>query len=109
MKTKHVTLTTKIPRLRKELRKRAGEIVRKAALDIEAHAKTLAPVDTGALRNSIRMEPTGELSAEVAVGVDYGLYVEMGTVHAPAQPFLTPAVEHARPAFEGALKQLVKV
>lgn len=106
---KHVTLTSKIPRLRKELRKRAGQVVRKAALDIEAHAKTLAPVDTGALRNSIQMQPTGELSAEVAVGVDYGLYVEMGTIHMAAQPFLTPAVERVRPAFEGALKQLVKL
>ncbi len=81
----------------------ARAIVQKTGLDIEAAAKMRAPVDTGALRNSITGAMTGEAEGEVAVGVEYGPYVEFGTRSASAQPYLTPAVEAARPEFERAV------
>lgn len=44
-----------------------------------------------------------ELTAYVAVGASYGIYVEMGTTRMPARPYFYPAVEAVRPGFEAAL------
>lgn len=76
---------------------RAGEIVRGAAFAVEGKAKTLAPVDTGALKNSLHTEMRGKLTAVVADGVEYGIYQEFGTSRMGAHPFLVPAVEWIRP------------
>lgn len=61
-------------------------------LAIERHAKRLAPVDTGRLRNSIHVEPSLP-SDEMAVttGVSYAVYQEYGTYRMKAQPFMRPA------------------
>ena len=103
------------------------QVVRKTAFDIERAAKEAAPVDTGALKNSIhtvvagadgydkaasavrdkhpkaevfdKVEPDGPGEAVVAVAAGYGAYVEYGTTRAAAQPFLTPAVDAARNNF----------
>src|SRR3954463_4874191 len=87
------------------MKTRASNVISKTAFDIEAAAKANASgrpgphVQTGTLRNSIRavVDPGG-LTARVAVGADYGAYVEYGTVRAPAYPYFTPAVERVRPA-----------
>ncbi|HLH22445.1 MAG TPA: HK97-gp10 family putative phage morphogenesis protein [Chloroflexota bacterium] len=119
---------------RDSLHDRADEVIRKAAFDVEARAKQAAPIDTGALRNSIytrtrkesgygaarsaaqgangqaRMLPEHErpddLAAVVAVGAEYGVYVELGTRRMGARPFLGPAAEAVRPAFVEAMKAL---
>lgn len=72
---------------------------------IEAHAVTLAPVDTGYLRGSIGYKTTTAQSVDLPVQptkkdayvgalADYAVYVEMGTRTQKAQPFLLPAVLH---------------
>lgn len=68
--------------------------------------RTLAPVDTGALRASI--QPTGD---GVEVGVDYGVYVEYGTSDTAPQPFANPAINRladpaARDAGDRVIRQL---
>jgi HK97 gp10 family phage protein len=89
-----------------------SKLVRKTAFAIEGDAKTRAPVDTGALRASIYTvtsdggssrvpqgveaagpveRPSSPTEAVVAVGVNYAPYVEYGTRHTAAQPFLMPA------------------
>jgi HK97 gp10 family phage protein len=76
-----------------------GTAVQDLADEIVADAKANAPVDTGALRDSLASEVTEELEIEVHDGVDYGVYQEYGRGGAhprPARPFLTPAVERAR-------------
>lgn len=120
--------------LQAALRARAAALVAKAALDIEAAAKQRAPVDTGALKNSISAvtingsdydanvaaaqglnpeaqiaaapQPADELEAFVVVPVHYAAYQEFGTVHMPAQPFLTPAIEAVAPSLRAAAEQL---
>lgn len=47
----------------------------------------------------------GDVVRLVADGVEYGIYQELGTSKAPAQPFMTPAVEAMRPRFAKALQQ----
>lgn len=75
---------------------------------VEADAKSAAPVDTGALKNSIQTRRVRSLEHEVAVGVEYGAYVEFGTVRMGARPYLTPAVERQRAAFERIVGEAIR-
>jgi HK97 gp10 family phage protein len=84
----------------------ASAIVRKTAFAIEATAKANAPVDTGALRNSISTDHRA-LSAEVGPTVEYAIWVEGGTSRMAPQPFLGPAVDRHEPQFLAALGKLV--
>lgn len=53
-------------------------------------------VDTGALRASMRAEKTGSLEYQVMDGVEYGVYLELGTERMAARPFVTPVIEQMR-------------
>lgn len=126
----------RLPGLPERLNKRVAVAVRKAAFEIEAEAKSRVPVDTGALKNSIytvtdqgstygqaagaavsanprskevpeMAKPPG-VSAIVAVAIDYGIYVEMGTRKMEPQPFLGPAAEIVEPALLAALRSIVE-
>ncbi len=118
------------PGLALAMHKTVSQLVRKAAFDIETDAKTRVPVDTGFLKNSIYVvthdrssydgggedaahqllpeieRPPDDLTAYVAVGAEYAIYVEMGTSTNFAQPFLTPAADFVRPEFEEAMRRL---
>ena len=112
-----------------KLHKAMGQVVRKTAFDAQALAATNAPKDTGFLANSIYVvtadessygrggasgpemlpeveKPDDDLTAYVAVGAQYGVYVEFGTVHMPPQPYLLPAMEAVRDSFEDAMGRL---
>lgn len=76
-----------------------GKVARLADA-IVADAKRLVPVDTGALRATIRRSEVGD-DGRVAVTagsatVDYAAHVEYGTSRGPAQPYLRPAVHKNR-------------
>ena len=79
-----------------------------AAYNTEAGAKRRAPVDTGNLRDSITTNIASDgKSAEVGTNVEYAPYVEFGTVHQAAQPYLLPAfadaVKELRDTVEGVI------
>lgn len=65
--------------------------LRDASAVLEAQAKALVPVDTGALMASILAEPTGVLRWRVAANESYAGFLEWGTTRSPAQPYLMPA------------------
>ena len=82
--------------------------------DMAELAKYYCPVDTGRLRESIRMEgafPHYTLIADAInqYGQPYAAYVEYGTSKMPAQPFMWPAVytiwEDLRPTLGGAIRR----
>lgn len=88
---------------------RAGTVMTKALTGIEAGAKNRAPVDTGALRNSITSEVQrrgNTIRGEVGPTVNYGGFVERGTSRMSAQPYLRPATDAVLPGYEAALGQL---
>ena len=88
---------------------RAGQAMAKALGDIQAGAQNRAPVDTGALRNSVTHEYRrggGTLRGEVGPTVNYGGYVERGTSRMRAQPYLRPATDAVLPGYEAALGQI---
>jgi HK97 gp10 family phage protein len=84
-------------------------VVRKTALDVEADAKALAPVDTGNLRSSIgRSERTWSDGIEVEVGPTafYGGFVEWGTSRHGPQAYMGPALNRREPGFLAAMEEL---
>lgn len=89
----------------------AAAVVRKTALDVEATSKAFAPVDTGALRNSIGHDITGDgrygtIEAEIGPTVHYGPYVEFGTSRMAPAAYMGPALDRHSPDFVAALEQL---
>lgn len=60
------------------------------AEEVAAVARSLAPVDTGRLRESITAD-----AEHVSTDVGYAPFVEYGTSVDPAQPFMRPAADGA--------------
>lgn len=78
-----------------ELHKIAGKYARR----IERYAKTLAPVDTGTLRDSISAEEVGPGVWVVGPEVPYAHILEFGSVYQPPQPYMLPALDRYEPQF----------
>lgn len=132
MSDEYEVLYNVLPELAAALHEIVSQAVRKSAFDIQKLAAENAPVDTGYLKSSIYTvtrnastygqnlasgppgsslldavpAPESDTEAVVGVGANYGIYVETGTVHAPAQPYLMPAVEEERPKFIAALSRM---
>ncbi|WP_066298839.1 HK97-gp10 family putative phage morphogenesis protein [Arthrobacter luteolus] len=89
-------------------------VVRKTARDVVKDAKLLAPVDTGNLRASIghsdlrSVGRAGDLSVEIGPTANYGVFLELGTSRAPAQPFMGPAADRNEGPFAQALAQIAE-
>jgi len=96
-------MNSELDRLQPALEARVKVVLEKIARDVEARAKSTVPVDTGALKNSIRASPVSNLTWQVAVGQFYGIYVEFGTHRMPARPYLVPAVDDLRSSFQVAM------
>lgn len=47
-------------------------------------------VVTGALRASIHVEELGTYTRAITTGVDYAFFLEFGTIHMAARPFMQP-------------------
>lgn len=86
----------------------ASAVIAKTAHDIEATAKTLAPVDTGNLRNSITAD-IKPLSAEIGPTAAYGMFVEEGTSRMGPQPYMNPAFYQHIPAFNAAMAKIAEL
>lgn len=83
-----------------ELESELGAAVDDIVEWIGEDAQDNAPVDTGELRDSIEwlVERVAGMvvEGEVVVGADHGPFVEFGTVHMQAQPYLAPAIDANR-------------
>jgi HK97 gp10 family phage protein len=121
---KIMSVTVNTTRLNNIIRNVDGDmadVVATIAFAVERVAKTMAPVETGALKASIYAklkkgghqptqfdgvvyvdlpEPESELEAIVGPTVEYGIYLELGTSRQSAQPYLTPAVEQITNSLE---------
>lgn len=90
----------------------ATDIVNKGALIVQAQAKALSPVDTGALKASIDVDKAdGGITptARVYTDKEYAPHQEFGTVKMMAQPYMRPAAVIARPKVDKmAIKEIKK-
>jgi HK97 gp10 family phage protein len=102
--------TAVLDKLTREIKPKAAQVVNKYGLLMTGQAAKNAPLDTGALRNSITSESkmTDELEFTISDGVEYGVYQEFGTSRMAAQPFLIPAIEKYAAKFQAAFAELFK-
>lgn len=98
----------RLPRMPAALRNRVADIIEGAAFAVEAQAKAVVPVDTGALKNSIQASPESDGAWIVATGESYASAVEFGGSGRAARPYFVPAVELVRPRFLGQMEDVVK-
>ena len=91
--------TAKLDRIIATFPKESEQVVKSGALAVQGLAANAAPVDTGALRNSIKATRKDDLLWWVHDGEDYGIYQELGTSRMSAHPFMVPAVERAQKAY----------
>lgn len=83
--------------------------VAKYTLLVGSTAKELAPVDTGRLRASINeVFSRNGLSGKVETNVKYAQAQEFGTRTMRAQPFMFPAAERWRVAYEQAITEALR-
>ena len=69
--------------------------------------------DTGNLANSIKHRRINRTTAEINVGAEYGIPLEIGWIakdgsHVPARPFLAPAVKRHEKPFQAAIKAVLR-
>ena len=101
--------------------------IKKITVEVQGQAKDLAPVDTGTLRNSIRMNyDSNKKEGKVYTNNEYATYVEFGTgirgngsypdsnknltynqnwKGQVAQPYMYPALQHGKSLVTETLKQ----
>lgn len=102
-----VTLDTRrLDMIINRLPRESERLVRAGASQVMAAATAKAPIDTGALASSIHVEKKQPLLCWVGDGVEYGIYQELGTSRMSAQPFMTPAVEATRDAYNASWRSL---
>lgn len=87
--------TAILDRITAEMKPKAGKVVQKYGIAIAGAASQNAPVDTGALKNSVvsESEMVAPLTFHVQDGVEYGIFQELGTSRMAAHPFVVPALE----------------
>lgn len=105
--------TTRLDEIIANSPRRSAEIVKSAAFATEGRAAELAPVDTGALKNSIMARAVWNLLWRVSSPMEYAIYQELGFHHWKSgafiqNPFLVPALEWVRPQFMEQWKELTK-
>lgn len=86
--------------LEREIRPQVDRELERAAEAGAEDARRRVPVDTGRLRDSIKVARTAN-GARYGSDVDYALFVEFGTVDTPAQPFLRPGLDDVAKALKG--------
>lgn len=67
--------------------------IMKAAIQVQAEAKRLCPVDTGLLRSSIQIQDRGD-GVYVGSDVVYARAIEYGHSQKAPQGYLRPALDH---------------
>lgn len=101
-----VQVKNNLRQINSRLEKALSEVVRQTAFSIEARAKSLAPVDTGILRNSIQTKIESPTKATVGTVVEYAPHQEFGTRFQKGKPFMTPAVDAEKKEFEKRVQNL---
>lgn len=94
-----------IPALKRAAPHDADRAIAAIAFEGEAYAKrnmTVSPsspgefpgVDIGTLKNSIHVEPAGMGKRRLVDGVEYGIYLELGTSKMQSRPFMVPTAHY---------------
>ncbi len=96
-----------IRRISGDLDETVAEALEASAEIIAAAARARAPVETGTLRDSIRVRPT-DTGRAVEATAFYAHMVENGTVKTPPRPFLVPAFEANKAQIDDRIRAAVQ-
>ena len=85
-------------------------IVKNNGTQLVQGAQKRSPVNTGALRRSIRLSlENNNLKAVVKTNVPYAKFVEDGTIRQKAQPYMRPSLRVQKAKFVKAIKNAIGV
>jgi HK97 gp10 family phage protein len=76
-----------------ELQKSLDVYLKVLANEVVTEAKILCPVDTGNLRDSIKILEERKDEIDIGSEADYANFIEFGTRNMVAQPYLRPALD----------------
>jgi len=105
------TNTVKLDALTPKVKRNIVNALNRASLRQVAAAQIKAPVDTGYLRSSIQQEKqatVADMEAVNAVGAEYGIYQELGTIRQAAQPYMLPAFVETMQAAKDDLAKVIE-
>ena len=92
-----MTYRSRLPEIAAAIPARMDAVAHEAAEHIADRARDRVVVGaTGELRDSIETNHEGVGEYSVGAGKFYAIFVEFGTVHVPARPFMVPAAEESR-------------
>ena len=95
--------------VKKTVRKNGGEMAKLAKQNASASGAFVKGYTTGDTRDATNAVYTdGGLTAVVEPKTEYASYVEFGTRHMEAEPFLKPAWETQKEQFKADMKKLIK-
>ena len=89
------------------IKQQAAEARHEAAQEIGAAAQANAPVRSGELRDSMRVEDDKD-SSTVGFTAEYSNYVNSGTSRQAANPFFTAAFIQGKEVFKSKLEEKLK-
>ena len=82
------------------------KIVQMNGAELQQKAQRKAPVDTGTLQRSIRLDIEDEgMTAVVSANTEYAAYQEYGTRFMAAHPYLRPALREQAETFRNDLER----
>lgn len=102
-------LISRIPEIIRRSEAGVGPVNQATAERVAQSAAVRAPRGaTGELAESIEARPVEGDDWEAATDLWRAHFTELGTVHSPAQPFMTPAAEESREAHVAAIRGLYR-
>ena len=100
----NVTIIDRSAQALKEVAKIIGDNLIEFGESVVEVSMDNVPVDTGHLKNNIRMEPRNPNPDAMALAVvtetGYGAYVELGTSKTQARPYIAPAAKQVMAQFK---------
>lgn len=102
-----VTITDNSGEVLRELNKRIPIALEAVGITAEGFAKRSTPVDTGRLRNSISHTVVGN-DVYIGTNVEYGPYIELGTVNYTGKHMLKRAASEHSDAYKAIIEKYLK-
>lgn len=94
MRVENEVLSDKTNESIEGIKKLIAEALERVARSVADEARSLAPIRTGHLRDSIQVVTDisdGQINIGIGSELDYSAFVELGTAHQAPHPYLTPA------------------
>lgn len=108
-KLKSMANTKEVDKIIKEHTQQMAAKSQRNALNFKGHYKGKKFIKpTGTLRRSMKIDIKEPMRGVVEYTEDYGGYVEYGTRHMEAQPFLIPAYQEEKENLKRDLRKLIR-